>query len=134
MSVFVDTGVFVAAANVADKNHGRAKELMEKALKGEFGTIYTSDYVIDETITVCLARTKKLGLAIEVGEFALRSPRIRKLWVSEDVFELAWGKLKSSKRPMSFTDFTSVALMEMNGIKEIMSFDACFEEFVPRIH
>lgn len=125
LSVFVDTGIFVAAINVADKNHERAKGLMEKALKGEFGTVYTSDYVIGESITASLARTKKIKPAVEVGEFILRSSRIRKLWVLEDVFESAWRKFKSYRgMPMSFTDFTSIALMEENGIKNIRSFDS----------
>ena len=82
-----------------------------------------------------MARTRRLELAIDVGEFILRSPRIRKLWVLEDIFELAWGKFKSHReRPMSFTDFTSIALMEEHGIKKIMSFDSGFDGLVSRLH
>lgn len=135
MSVFVDTGIFVALRNVADKNHQRVKELMKRALGGEFGAVYTSDYVIDESITTALARTKKLELAIDVGEYILRSPRIRKLWVSEDIFESAWREFKSYRKgQMSFTDFTSLVLMEENGIKDIMSFDSGFDGLVSRLY
>ena len=135
MSVFVDTGIFIALRNAADRNHRGGKELMRRALKGEFGAVYTSDYVMDEAITTALARTRKLELAIDVGEYILRSPRIRKLWVSEEIFESAWRKFKSHRRgQMSFTDFTSLVLMEENGIKDIMSFDSGFDGLVSRLH
>ena len=134
MALFIDTGIFVAAVNIADKNCERAKELLEKVLEGEFGAVYTSDYVIDETITATLARTKKLELAIGVGEYVLGTPRIRKLRVSEDVFDSAWGKFKSlGGRPMSFTDCTSLALMEKSGVRNIASFDSGFDGLVERI-
>jgi len=57
MAVFIDTSLFVAARNRSDRNHPRATELMEKALRGEYGVVYTSDCVVDETITTALART-----------------------------------------------------------------------------
>jgi len=135
MALFIDTGIFVAAVNIADKNCERAKELLEKALRGEFGIAYTSDYVIDETITATLARTKKLKLAIGVGEYVLSSPRIKKLRVSEEVFDAAWARFKSLKeRPMSFTDCTSLALMEKSGIGRIASFDSGFDGLVSRLY
>ena len=134
MSIFVDTGIFVAAVNVADRNHEAAKELMAGLMKGKFGPVYTSDYVIDEAITASLARIKKLGPVIKLGEFILRSPRIRKLRVTGDVFDAAWERFKSlGKRPMSFTDCTSLALMEMRGMESIASFDSGFDGFVERV-
>ena len=134
MSVFIDTGIFVAARNAADKDHRRGKELMRRAFDGEFGAVYTSDYVIDEAITTALARTKRLGLAIDIGEFILSSPRIIKLRVSEEVFDAAWKRFKSLKeRPMSFTDCTSLALVEKSGIGSIASFDSGFDGLVKRI-
>lgn len=134
MSIFIDTGIFVALRNAADKNHRRANELMKRAMQGEFGVTYTSDYVIDEAITTALARTKRLKLAIDIGEYILSSPRIKKLWVSEEVFDAAWERFKSlEERPMSFTDCTSLALMEKGGIRNIASFDSGFNGLVERI-
>ncbi|MEM3402119.1 MAG: PIN domain-containing protein [Candidatus Hadarchaeales archaeon] len=133
MSVFLDTSVLVAARNVDDENHDRAKELLISALKGEHGDIYTSDYVIDEAVTLMLRRTKRIELAINVGEYVLRSPRIKKLWVSEDIFSAAWEKFKSLRKPISFTDYTSLALMEKMGIESIASFDSGFDGLVKRM-
>lgn len=133
MSIFIDTGIFVAVRNASDKNHERGKEVMKRALLGEFGTVYTSDYVIDEAITTALARTRRVEQAIDVGEYILSSPRIVKLRVTEEVFEEAWERFRSLKKLMSFTDCASLVLMEKEGIKKIASFDAGFDGLVERI-
>ncbi len=41
MTVFVDTGIFVALRNAEDSNYQRSKELIMTALKGDWGRIYT---------------------------------------------------------------------------------------------
>jgi predicted nucleic acid-binding protein len=134
MAVFIDTGIFVALRNADDEFHGRSKELMKRALKSDFGRIFTSDYVIDEAITTALVRTRKHDLAVDLGKYIIESPRISKLWVDEECFEKAWRKFKEFKdKPLSFTDCTSLALIEKNGIKQIISFDRGFDGLVPRI-
>ena len=135
MTVFIDTNVFVALRNADDELHTKSKDLMRRALKGEFGRICTSDYVIDEAITTALVRTKRHDLALDLGKYIIESPRITKLWVSEDSFRVAWEKFKVFvDRPMSFTDCSSLALMERNHIKEMMSFDSGFDGLVQRIY
>jgi predicted nucleic acid-binding protein len=131
MAVFIDTGIFVALHNADDEFHLRSKELMKQALKGDFGRIFTSDYIIDEAITTALVRTKRLDLAHDLGRFIIESPRITKLWVGEDVFQLAWKKFSIFKdKPLSFTDCTSIAIVE----SKIMSFDSGFDGLVARIY
>ncbi len=134
MAVFIDTGIFVALHNGDDDFHPRSKELMKQALKSDFGRIFTSDYVIDEAITTALVRTKKHYLAHDLGKFIIESPRITKLWVGEDFFELAWKKFNALKdKPLSFTDCTSLAIVETKAIKQIMSFDCGFDGLINRI-
>lgn len=121
--------------NLDDVNHLRAKEILTSMLKGELGEIYTSDYILDEVVTLMLKRTKRLELAIEMGEYILKSPRIRKLRVTEEIFDDAWKKFKSLKgKLMSFTDCTSLVLMEKRGIEYIASFDSGFDGLARRIH
>ncbi len=133
MAVFLDTGVLVAARNADDDRHRAAKELIRSALRQDYGPAYTSDYVIDEAVTLMLVRTKNPELAVDVGEFVLRSSRIAKLWVSKESFSEAWDKFRTLKeRSLSFTDCTSLVLMSRNGIDEIMSFDSGFDGLVPR--
>jgi predicted nucleic acid-binding protein len=135
MAIFIDTGIFVALHNADDEFHLRSKELMKQALKCDFGRIFTSDYIIDEAVTTALIRTKKHDLAHDLGRSIIESPRITKLWVGEDVFELAWKKFSVFKdKPLSFTDCTSIAIVESKGIKQIMSFDRGFDGLVARIY
>jgi len=108
---------------------------MKRALKMEFGAIYTSDYIIDEAITTALIRTRRHELAVDIGKYIIESPRINKLWTTKEIFELAWQKFKTFKdKPMSFTDCTTLAHMEKNKIRQILSFDSGFDGLVPRIH
>lgn len=135
MAVFIDTGVFVALRNADDELHTRSKELMKQALKGEFGRIHTSDYVIDEAITTALVRTRRHDLAVDLGRYIIESPRITKLWTTEDTFDMAWKKFKTFKhKPLSFSDCISLALMEKNRIKQIISFDSGFNGLTQRIY
>jgi len=131
LGVFVDTGVFVALRNRDDKYHGRAKELMRRALRGEFGAIFTSDYVFDEAVTVALVRTRRMDLAVDVGSYILSSPRIRMIYVDRIIFEDAWRIFqKYSDRMLSFTDATTVAIMQRYGIFHLMTFDNRFKGIV----
>jgi len=135
MAVFIDTGIFVALRNADDEFHMRSKELMKRALKGEFGRVFTSDYVIDEAITTALVRTRRHDLAVDLGKYIIESPRITKLWTTEDTFDTAWKKFQTFKdKPLSFSDCVSLALMEKNRIKQIISFDSGFNGLTQRIY
>jgi len=135
LAVFIDTGVFVALRNADDELHTRSKELIKQALKGKFGRVYTSDYVIDEAVTTALVRTRRHDLAVDIGKYIIETPRITKLWTTKDTFDTAWQKFKTFKdKPLSFSDCTSLALMEKNRIKQIMSFDSGFDGLTPRIY
>lgn len=135
MAVFIDTGVFVALRNADDELHARSKEQMKKALKAEFGRIYTSDYVIDEAVTTALVRTRRHDLAIDVGKYIIESQRFTKLWTTKEAFDMAWEKFKTFKdKPLSFTDCVTLAHMEKNHIKQIISFDSGIDGLVQRIY
>ncbi|MDH5376478.1 MAG: PIN domain-containing protein [Candidatus Bathyarchaeota archaeon] len=104
-------------------------------MKGEFGRVCTSDYVIDEAITTALVRTRRHDLAVDMGEYIIESPRITKLWTTKDDFDAAWRKFKILKdHPLSFSDCVSLALMEKTRIKQIVSFDSGFDGLVQRIY
>jgi len=135
LAVFIDTGVFVALRNADDEFHTRSKELIEQALKGKFGRIFTSDYVIDEAVTTALVRTRRHDLAVDIGKYIIESPRITKLWTTKENFDMAWQKFKTFKdKPLSFSDCVSLVLMEKNRIKQIMSFDSGFDGLTQRMY
>lgn len=135
MAVFIDTGVFVALRNADDELHTRSRELMKKALKGEYGRTYTSDYVIDEAVTTALVRTRRHDFAVDIGKYIIESPRITKLWTTKEAFDLAWEKFKAfADKPLSFSDCVSLALMEKNRVNQMMSFDSGFDGLIQRIY
>jgi len=134
LAIFIDTGIFVAARNKSDINHERAVSLLRKALRGEYGTMYTSDYVFDEAVTVALVRTKRPEIAIDIGNFILSSTKLRILYVDRVVFMNAWRIFRRYiSRGLSLTDATSIALMKKHNIDNIMSFDKHFDGIIPRI-
>jgi hypothetical protein len=134
MTIFIDTGVFIAVRNADDEFHTRGKELMKRVLKCEFGRAFTSDYVLDEAITTALVRTKRHDLAVDIGKYIIESQRITKLYTTEEIVAIAWKKFQTFKdKPMSFTDCVSLALMEKNRIKQIMSFNSGFDGLTQRI-
>jgi len=121
----------VAIRNADDVHHERAKKLMCRALRGEFGTIYTSDYIFDEAVTLALVRTKRMDLAVDVGDYILSSPRIRIIFVDHEIFERAWKIMqKYQDKMLSFTDATTIAIMERYGILYLMTFDNRFKGIV----
>jgi hypothetical protein len=135
VTVFIDTGIFVALRNADDELHTRSTELMKKALKAEFGTVYTSDYIIDEAITTALVRTRRHDLALDIGKYIIESPRITKLWTTKETFELAWQKFQTLKdKPLSFTDCTTLAHIQKNRIKQTLSFNSGFDGLVQRTY
>ncbi len=90
--------------------------------------------MIDEAVTTALVRTKRHDFAVDLGKYIIDSPRIIKLRVEDNCFREAWEKFKSLKdKTMSFTNCTSLALTEKFGIKMILSFDAGFDGFIPRV-
>jgi predicted nucleic acid-binding protein len=136
----LDTSVFVAFSNKKDKDHAKAKALLDRLRKGEFGTPYTSDYIFDEAVTVALVRTGRLDLAIKIGKLILGAPEegIPKLLmlirVDDHVFSEAWTAFKGHENKLlSFTDQTSLQIMKTYKIDSIMSFDSGFDGHVPRI-
>ncbi len=135
MAIFIDTGVFVAARNKSDVNRSRARELLRSGLSGEFGRLFTSDYIVDEAVTLALVRTRNFQLATNLGKFIIDSPRIERLAVTNDDFDESWKTFqKLGKKFLSFTDCTSLALAKNHSIPRIMSFDSHFDGLIERVH
>ena len=133
--IFIDTGIFVAYVNKRDTNHERATEILEDVMRGKYGRAYTSDYVFDEAVTFALLKTKDVRKALNVGRLILGDdlPRFLEiLFVDKVTFNKAWKYFQKYKK-LSFTDCTSIALIEEYEIDYIASFDSDFDGIVPRI-
>src|SRR5262245_6277007 len=105
-SLFVDTGAWFAFTNSKDPDHRKVRE----ALENFDGHLVTSSYVLDETVTLTLAR---LGhrIAVQVGSVLLDPAIVEVVHISAADEASAWVLFR--KRPdkrYSFTDCTSFVL------------------------
>ncbi|PCR89087.1 type II toxin-antitoxin system VapC family toxin [Natrinema ejinorense] len=138
MSLLIDTGVFVAVQNERDEHHDAATNALEAALTGEFGALYTNDYVYDEAVTLTRMRTDSHREARTIGDrIAGRGPfpdRIEVLFVSDDRFEQTVRVFERyDDHHLSFTDASLVALVENGDLDAVLSFDDDFDGLIDRI-
>jgi len=137
MTVLVDTGVLYADHDTDAARHETATEALESVYDGEFGLPYVSDYIYDEAVTLTLKRGGSFSAAKQLGE-RLRGadpfPRTYEmLHVSAAVFADAVEVFeRDDDRSLSFTDATTIALVERHHIDCVMSFDDDFDGLVDR--
>jgi predicted nucleic acid-binding protein len=138
MSVFVDTGLFYALQNTRAQHHDEAERALSVVGSGRYGRLYTSEYVFDEAVTLVrsqrgYAEAKTVGDRIlGVGEFPAAYDL---LTVREGDFEAALDVFEIYRdHPLSFTDATTIALMEAHRIDALLSFDSDFDGIVERLY
>jgi predicted nucleic acid-binding protein len=108
--------------------------------KREYGRPLTSDYVFDEVVTTALVRTGRVDAAVKAGKIVLRSPEdsipavANLVRVGERAFADAWETFKKARyRGLSFTDHTTLAVMNERRIDMLVSFDRGFDGKVKRL-
>jgi uncharacterized protein len=125
--IFLDSSFLVAFEVAGDANHTKAAELMREVVDEAYGPPVISDYVFDETVTVTFVRAKSLQKARLVGDSLLKAFRV--LNVDDAIFHGAWTRFGSqSGTKYSFTDCTTVELMQRHKIREIATFDREFKD------
>lgn len=137
MSVLIDTGVLYADHDTDACRHEAAKRALEAVYDGEFGHPYVSDYIFDEAVTLTQRRVGALGSAKQLGD------RIRGVGSYPQVYELLWVSAavfsdsvdvfeQYDDQELSFTDATTVALVEQHDVDSVLSFDDDFDGIVSR--
>ena len=124
MTVFVDTSIWYAAADVDDGGHVRARTLLE-----EFeGNLLTSDHVLVET---WLLTRNRLGIAVaETLVNAIRDGRARvELATLADLEVAAQIHESFPDQGFSIVDRTSWSVMQRLGVHAVISFDRDFAIF-----
>ena len=137
MTVLVDTGVLYADHDTDATRHDTASTALDAVYDGEFGHPYVSDYVFDEAITLARTRTGSHASAKRLSDRLRgrnRYPQVYEmLHVSTAVFTDAIAVFERyDDQSLSFTDATSVALIDRHGIDGILSFDDDFDGVVRR--
>ncbi|WP_324755930.1 type II toxin-antitoxin system VapC family toxin [Haloarcula montana] len=138
MTVFVDTGVFYAQQDEDTERHDAATRAMRAIAGGRFGRPVTSDYVYDETVTLTLSRSNDPEQAAAVGDRIRGHGRfpevVRLLFVGGERFHDAVDIRRTyDDQALSFTDATTVALVQDRDIDHVLSFDDDFDGIVDRL-
>jgi len=129
VKIFLDTSALIAYYNVDDLYHAEASKTMERIRRGEIPLtrFYTTDYILDETLTFIECVLSMHELAVEVGEALQASPFTTIIRIDEETFREAWSVFKES-RGYSFTDCTSFTVMKKYGITHAFTFDRHFRD------
>jgi len=126
--IFVDTSAWYATEVEDDVNHKEAFKFIREIATGKHGIAVTTDYVLDETLTLLRSR-RTLASACDFIDKIRKSKSIRVFWVDEGLFERALAIFRKSDRKLwSFTDCTSFALMRELSVLEAFAFDKHFKE------
>lgn len=138
MSIFVDTGVYYAHHDVTADRHEDAVAAFETILDGEYGQPYTSDYVLDEAVTLARKRLDSVEAADGIADRILGvdpyPSLVELLYTGPDDVSAALETFRTyDDQSLSFTDAMTVALCESRGIDVVCSFDDDFDGVVERV-
>lgn len=126
--LFLDTTVLVGAADLSDECHADGAALLKDLASGRRGTALTSDFVLDEAVTI-LGKRRGIGAkaAALFAERVLESRLVRCLYVDADVLAASLARYPRYAGALSFTDTVSVVLMERQGCEVLASHDEGFD-------
>ena len=121
--IFVDTAFWVALRDRRDTNHTQAQTLLRQFASGP---LVTTNHVRGETWTL-LRRRAGHGSAVDFLDGLERSPRVRTVFVTEDIEgdAIRWLR-RHDERSYSYVDAASFAVMRSLRIKEALTFDQDF--------
>ena len=126
-AVFVDTGGWMACADQADPAHAACRAARDGMLEAGH-TLITSDFVIDETLTLIRFRLG-LGAANAWWQQIDGSARLRWERVENDRFERARHLFFQYRdKDLSFTDCTSIAIMKELKLAAVITTDRHFHQ------
>ena len=123
--VFVDTSAWFAAVVPSDPNHPHAANWL--ATNSE--VLITTDYIIDETLTLLRARGERQRAKL-LGNKFFEASIAEVYFLTEEDIRQAWAIFEQyDDKGWSFTDCSSkVAIDEMN-ISQAFAFDHHFHQF-----
>jgi predicted nucleic acid-binding protein len=123
--IFVDTSAWYAVFSRRDVNHAAATQ----AIRSFRQPLVTTDYVVDETLTLFKARGEQRR-AMSFGQRVIEGQWTKVERVSDQDFVDAWNVFKAfHDKQWSFTDCTSRVVMQRLGVQQAFAFDDHFRQF-----
>ena len=127
--LFIDTWGWLVIHNKREPRHTEIKKFY-RSFRANQGTIYTTDYVLDETMTLLFRRLPFTTAqeAVNIIHSAVAQGYLNLEWISPARFEKAKQlRLKLKDKPeISFTDLTSMSVMNELGLDAVLTDDDHF--------
>ena len=136
MSILIDSGIWIGFYNTRDQYHEKAAQTMKEINTGKFGAIFSTDYILDESLNYCLTKYSP-DKSIFVGEAIMNTTDMIK--ISQDILDESWDLFKKDKENaadqkfLSFTDATTIVASKLLGIAHVATFDSRFRKYVKTI-
>ena len=130
--VFVDSAAFFALWDARDARHAAAVRV-QTTLRRKGRRFVTSEYIVDETVTLLLFRHSHAAAA-DFLDTIERSEALRLEWIGPERFQAASALFrKHADKDWSFTDCVSFVTMRELRIRDAFTTDHHFEQagFVP---
>jgi predicted nucleic acid-binding protein len=124
--IFVDTTVWVSGIDSSDALHEDGSAVLEALAEGRLASAVTTDFVLDETLTLLKRRGGKLEAIARAVDSILSSAVVDLIYVDEALFGQALYTYKKYEK-LSFTDAVTLTVMQRRKIREIFSHDTDFD-------
>jgi len=119
--IFVDTCVFVALADRRDQWHEKALKLRDKMT----GEMLVSDLIISESVTII---GKRAGGKAAKKLYDFFTDNCEVMYADERLMRSGMQRFIKYDGKLSLADAVSIAVMELAGVKKILSFDSDFDK------
>lgn len=127
--VFIDSSAWINAFLKGEPNHQQAGQFLFSRLKATDTVFFTSNDVIDETISRLLYRMnfRVANRFWQIFQASIKRQLLTQFWVDEQLQAEAGQLLeKFQQHRLSLTDCTSIALINRFNLDAIFTFDADF--------
>jgi len=121
--VFVDSNYFIAYFHIHDALHSQALSIGQ-FLDTNTTTLVISNYIFLEIVTV-LSQKAGVRTARTVGQYLFAKPFIDIRHIDERLHRDTWEIFqKIQNKNVSFADCSTIALMQAEGIRTLLTFDS----------
>lgn len=127
--LFMDTWGWLVLRDQSHSKHGLLAGFLKSFLVSG-GSLYTTDYVLDETFTMLFTRlpSSKAESSLKLIVNSLKAGEFFMEWITPERFIRSWKfrqKLRDKLR-FSFTDVSSMIIMQELGIYKILTENSYF--------
>jgi predicted nucleic acid-binding protein len=127
MRLFGDSSAWLPFFDRSEPQHRALRQAFSDLARRRL-VIYVTDYILDETLTLILARAGH-STAVAGGDWLLHSEYVRLVQIDSDQWHLAWDMFRHyDDKRFSFTDCTSFVVMQQYHLIDALTLDHHFEQ------